>query len=264
MRLVAVTAAILILLGLTFAGCSNDNPVQSWTDAASLNKKPVDPPPTGEGSFGLEAKYTAIGSYPTGGGVFILRLVPGADLTGDVALSISAHKTLNATLTTTMVNAETAIAEVAISPTAQAAVALHYITVTASNQTHEETIQLEVNVIPWGIVSMNTIQEKYGQFEDWLRDEHPELGNFASQKWELYSTYPRIVVVEHYTFLSDDWELRICFHVMIPPYDWSKMLLRPRGQWDPILAAIREWDEGAQDYVISEMPVEDYPIINGY
>ena len=226
MRLVAVAAAILILLGLTLVGCSGDNPVQPWAADTPIDKKPVDPPPTGEGSFGLEAKYTYIGSYATGGGVFILRLVPGADLTGDVALSISAHKTLNATLTTTMVNAETAIAEVAISPTAQAPVALHSITVTASNQTHEEVIQLEVDVIPWGIVSMNTIQEKYGQFEDWLRDEHPELGNFASQRWDLYSTYPRIVVVEHYTFLSEDWELRICFHVMIPPNDWSKMLLR--------------------------------------
>lgn len=264
MRSVSVTAAILILLGLTFVGCSGDNPVQPWAPDGSINNKPVDPPPTGEGSFGLEAKYTYIGSYPTGGGVFILRLVPGADLTGDVALNISALKTLNATLTTTTVNAETPIAEVVISSTAQVPIALHNITVTASNQTHEEVIQLEVDVIPWGIVSMNWAQEKYGQFEDWLRDEHPELGNFASQKWELYSTYPRIVVVEHYTFLSDDWEMRICFHVMIPPYDWSKMLLRPRGQWDPILAAVREWDEGAQDYVISEMPVEDYPIINGY
>lgn len=264
MRNLLVTIAVVICFGLALIGCSTDNSAISSIDAVSLDKKPVDPPVTGEGSFGLEAKYTYIKSYPGGGGVFILRLIPGADLSGDVALTVSATKMLGAQLTTTVVNAGATIAEVTISPTAQVALAMHSLTVTAANQTHQETVVLEAEVVNWGMLSMGIAQEKQTQFVDWLADEHPELGHFANQRWDVYGTYPQILIVEHYTFLSDKWEFRVCFHVMIPPYDWSKMLLRRRGEWEPVLAAIRQWDETDQDYVISEMPVEDYPIIYGY
>ncbi|UCD63855.1 MAG: hypothetical protein JSW34_00055 [Candidatus Zixiibacteriota bacterium] len=253
----------VVLLGVLLSGCSSDNPVQTPIDPGATCKKPT-PPEPGEGSFTLEAKYTYIRSYPTGGGVMLLKIVPGADMSGDVAISIDAHKTLGAQLTTGLLNAESAITELTVSPTRQVPLGLHVVTVTAENQTHQQSLELEVEVFNWGILSMNKAQETLDQFTDWLSDEHPELGNFANQRWELYSTYPLIKIVEHYTFLSDDWEFRICFHVMIPPNDWSKMWLRPRGEWEPVLAAQRAWDDTAGDYVIEEIPVGDYPIYFGY
>lgn len=263
MRKSLAAMAALILVGLFLVGCSADNPVQPSADQIVLGKKPVEPP-TGQGSFTLEAKYTYVRSYPGGGGIYLLRIVPGADLEGDVNLSLSANKFLTAQLTNSIVNSASTVAELTISPTRQVALATHLITVMASNQTHQESIELEVEVVNWGVVSMGIAQEKQDQFIDWMQVEHPELGNFANQQWDVYGTYPQIMIVEHYTFLSDDWEFRICFHVMIPPYDWSKMLLRPRGQWEPVLAAIREWDESSQTYIIHDMPIEDYPIIYGY
>jgi len=263
MRKYTILVAIVVFFGLMFIGCSSDNPVQPTADQIVLEKKPVEPP-TGQGSFTLEAKYTYVRSYPGGGGVYLLRIVPGPDLEGDVALSVSANKYLGAQLTSAVVNSAATIAELTLSPTRQVVLATHIITVTASNQTHEESVELEVEVVNWGIGSMSIAQDKQNEFVAWMQGEHPELGNFNNQQWDIYGTYPQIMIVEHYTFLSDDWEFRICFHVMIPPYDWSKMWLRPRGEWDAILAAIREWDDDLQDYVIHEMPVEEYPIISGY
>ncbi len=264
MKSLTASVAILVLFGLVFVGCSTDNPTHSSVDQTTLEKKPVEPT-TGEGSFTLEAKYTYIRSYPSGGGgVYLLNIVPGADLTGDVAITVSADKTLGAQLTTAIVNGQITITELTLSPTARAALGIHYITVTASNQTHQESIQLEAELLNWGILSMGTATEKQGEFIDWLGDEHPELGNFSSMQWDMYGTYPGIKIVEHYTYLGDEWEFRICFHVMIPPDDWSQMSLRRRGEWDLTLAARREWDEVAQDYLINEIPVEDYPVYFGY
>ncbi len=93
----------------------------------------------------------------------------------------------------------------------------------------------------------------------WLSQHHPEYAAVLDQKWFAYNTYPQIWVVEHWTFLSEDWELRVCFHVMIPPYDWSMMRLRKRGEVNAEFAARRE-----SDGTIYEIPVSDYPIKFGY
>lgn len=263
MRFLFVSAAALICFGLLFVGCSSDNLAGTSVSPTVLDKKPVEPP-TGEGSFTLEAKYTYIRSYPGGGGVYLLKIVPGADLTGDVAVTVSAAKPLTAQLTTSIVNAQSPITEVSLNPTAQASMGMNIITVTATNQTHEETIELEAELFSWGILSMNVATEKHDEFIDWLGDEHPELGNFMRIRWDMYGTYPGIKIVEHYTYLSEEWEFRICFHVMIPPDDWSKMLLRRRGEWEPVLAAERVWDDSAQDYLINEIAVEEYPVYFGY
>ena len=46
---------------------------------------------------------------------------------------------------------------------------------------------------------------------------------------------------------------------MIPPYDWSMLWLRKRGEVEAIFAAKRE-----SDGTVYEIPVGDYPIFYGY
>jgi hypothetical protein len=62
----------------------------------------------------------------------------------------------------------------------------------------------------------------------WLASEHPELGITADTAWDpqFVST---LLVVSHYAYFSDDWELTVAWHNMIPPDDWSEIHLRKRG-----------------------------------
>jgi hypothetical protein len=113
-------------------------------------------------------------------------------------------------------------------------------------------------VVDWGGGGKGTATDKMNDFVTWLETEHPELGSFSARNWFVYGTYPQLLIVEHWTFLDEDWEMRVCYHVMIPPYDWSKILLRRRGEWEPLLAVHRETDG-----TIYEIPVEEYPIM-GY
>jgi len=65
-------------------------------------------------------------------------------------------------------------------------------------------------------------------FTYWLSKNHPELGITNETAWTGTIVNPRILVVMHYLFLSEDWEMYVTWHVMIPPYDWARIYLRHR------------------------------------
>ena len=250
----------LLTAALLLAGCSGDNAVQPrGADQNAVTAELAGNP--GHGSFTLEAKFSKIDSYPMGGGIFIIRLLPGEDFVGNVNLTINAGSRLNAELYRTVLNAETNVTEIVIGPSHSVDLGSHFIDLTATNMDNSETITLEVEIIDWvGTGGYGYAQEKLGEFIPWLEANYPELGTFSDRQWDIYATYPGILVVMHHTFLDMEYELRLSHHVMIPPHDWSKMYLRPRGEWDGIFAAKRECLDGV-NYIIHEIPVEDYGIL---
>jgi hypothetical protein len=72
--------------------------------------------------------------------------------------------------------------------------------------------------------------EVRGRFIPWLAEKHPELGITADTSWKGTIVTPQILVVMHYLFFSDNWEMHVEWHIMIPPYDWERIDLRHR--WD--------------------------------
>ncbi|MDD5263739.1 MAG: hypothetical protein PHU43_02775 [Candidatus Bipolaricaulis sp.] len=66
-------------------------------------------------------------------------------------------------------------------------------------------------------------------FVPWLASEHPELGIDEDTEWIANPLRPHILEVSYYMFLSDEWELVVWWHVMIPPYDWARMYVRHIG-----------------------------------
>ena len=65
-------------------------------------------------------------------------------------------------------------------------------------------------------------------FIPWLAANHPELGITTETEW--MATYARVLmpVVNSYLFFSEEWEMGLALHVMIPPDDWVKIYLRRR------------------------------------
>jgi hypothetical protein len=95
------------------------------------------------------------------------------------------------------------------------------------------------------------------KFTQWLTTTHPELGITNTTTWTGTVVNPMVLVVMHYMFLSEDWEMYLTWHVMIPPYDWAKIYLRHRfnatapsyafeisslqGQTQPIPIEVEDW-----------------------
>lgn len=70
--------------------------------------------------------------------------------------------------------------------------------------------------------------ELLDKFVSWLATNHPELGITENTAWNGTMVSPVWLVVSHYLFFSEEWELHIEWHIMIPPYDWARIDLRHR------------------------------------
>jgi len=122
-----------------------------------------------------------------------------------------------------------------------------------------KTLTLEIEMINWPSNNLPDAIIKRDELINWLENEHPEFGSFTGENCYAYITYPGHLVVEHWTFLYENWEMRICYHVMIPPYDWSMLYLRKHGEVDTFFTAKRE-----SDGTTYEIPTDDYPTFYGY
>lgn len=71
------------------------------------------------------------------------------------------------------------------------------------------------------------------RFVEWLSSEHPELGITPDTAWTPTIVQPHILVVSHYLFFSEDWEMGLQWHIMIAPHDWARIYLRPRDELQP-------------------------------
>jgi hypothetical protein len=244
-RYVSILSGVLIILIIILAGCTND--------------KGVSPRPLDSGSFTIEARYSKIRSYRGGGGVFIVHMEPDDNFTGDIELSVMADSALNARLSTDMLNRQTRIAEITIRPGQSIEIKAHVIELAVIHSDSTRMLIFDVELYQWTSGNVGDAIAKRNEILAWLDDEHPEYDDLSTQEWFAYFTYPEIWVVEHWTFLNLEWEMRLCFHVMIPPHDWSMLQIRKRGETEPVLAARRE-----SDGTVYEIAVSEYPTMFGY
>jgi hypothetical protein len=80
-------------------------------------------------------------------------------------------------------------------------------------------------------------RDRLATFTEWLSNERPELGIDRDTVWSGTALQPKMLVVSHYLFQSDEWEAALEWHVMIAPDDWGRIILRRRWVEDrPSLA----------------------------
>lgn len=72
-------------------------------------------------------------------------------------------------------------------------------------------------------------QELLKPFITYLSEAHPEYNITEDTKWTGTMVSPQWLVVSHYLFFSEDWELHLEWHVMIAPDDWVRIDLRHRA-----------------------------------
>jgi hypothetical protein len=72
------------------------------------------------------------------------------------------------------------------------------------------------------------IAEQYFEFwVGWLAAEHPELGIDETTEWEpMYVS--ALWIVSKYAYWSDEWEMVVAWHEMVPPDDYTEVYLRRR------------------------------------
>jgi hypothetical protein len=110
------------------------------------------------------------------------------------------------------------------------------ITVTLTRGTTVTRTEVPINISRGEDHLLDEAAAYRDRFVTWLEAERPELGITSSTEWIGTPVQPHILVVSHYLFFSEDWEMSVMWHIMIAPHDWSRISLRPRDELSPTLA----------------------------
>jgi hypothetical protein len=112
------------------------------------------------------------------------------------------------------------------------------ITATAADGT-VQTVHRSLPVFPAADERAHDAQPYFSAWVAWLADNHPELGIDAATDWQP-TFVSNFLVVSHYAYWSDDWEMVIAWHNMIPPDDWTDVFLRHRDTENAYSIAFRQ------------------------
>lgn len=103
------------------------------------------------------------------------------------------------------------------------------VTVEGERGAYYDTVQVQLPVVDgFGTGEQDAIVVR-DRFITWLAENHPEFGIDEQTSWTGTCGRPNILVVSHYLFFSEQWEMGISWHVMIAPHDWACIYLRARG-----------------------------------
>jgi hypothetical protein len=131
------------------------------------------------------------------------------------------------------------------------------LTVTATRGTVVREHKLMTVVMPWEDTEASTASEILDEFLPWLAENHPDLGISSAVDFDSVLVAPRLLVVTHRAFFSEDWEIGLSWHIMVAPQDWAQIYLRPRDQMTPTEAfELSSWSTalGGGAYEIREIP----------
>lgn len=109
-----------------------------------------------------------------------------------------------------------------------------------------------IDVVNWSSSYSDEIREMKSTFTDFLIENYSSFNIAENKSMEFMGNIPQILIVEHYLFRSDSWELELSRHVMLTPYDWVRVYLRARNSIQPCWAGtITSWGSG--NHTIYEM-----------
>ncbi len=110
------------------------------------------------------------------------------------------------------------------------------VTVTARRGAEEHQVTKPIVVMPQQDELGPTARDVLDLFLPWLAEQQPELGIGPETELTGMIVAPRLLVVSHYAFLNEDYEIGLAWHIMVPPDDWADIYLRPRDSLRPTAA----------------------------
>jgi len=120
------------------------------------------------------------------------------------------------------------VGEVCVAADPTDAEATGSVTITATRGGVAKSVSRSLPVFPMPDERAADARPHFERWVAWLAAEHPEYGITKEATYEpvFVST---LLVVSHYSYWFEDWEMTVAWHNMIPPDDWSEVHLRRRG-----------------------------------
>jgi len=227
---------VLLLVALVAAACTSgttpsSSPAPSPTAPPSTAPAPSPTPEPSATTFAFDVlppeTPAEVRTAIPGQGVCFLVVVTDA-ATPSEPVTISATAT-GATIRAIEPQSVTPgiVGEVWVVPDPSTVETTAHVAITATRGAVVRTIERSLPVFPMIDERAADAQPYFDRWMAWLVAEHPELGITATTAWqpEFVST---LLVVSHYAWWSQDWEVAVLWHNMIAPYDWTEIQMRHR------------------------------------
>jgi hypothetical protein len=185
--------------------------------------------------------------------VCFLVMVEGSS--GEVELTVSAEGAEVSHIRPSARLQEGTVGEVCVTPAPAAVETTSSVAITASGDGLDVTQERTIGIMPWTDDRRLEAQPYLERWVAWLESAHPDYGITADTEWQSTFVQP-VLIVSHYAYWSDEWEMVISWHVMIPPDDFSEIFLRRRFTESGYSAAFR-MDSFAEDSVPRQIPARD-------
>lgn len=223
-----LAAPLLVVLSLLLAACGSGG---GATPSPSTGPTPAPPSPSPAATgFKLTVVPTAFtGLIHSGAKAILLVSVDGTPGDGPVTLAASAAGAQASVEPAQLLPG--AVAEVTVTGLACPSMCdgvTAQVTVVATRGTIVQRETRAMTLTPEPSQLEADARAHLAPFISWLAANRPELGITATTAFESVAA-PWVLIVEHHLFFSKDWEIDISWHVMIPPDDWSQIVLRHRG-----------------------------------
>lgn len=208
------TGLVLVLTLTTLAACSGEAAPDGDGDEApfTLTVTPPEEPP--------EVRMAIPGQRVP----FLVEVASDSDAPVTITASATGA-TVEEIILEELVPGE--VGEVWVVPEPSSVETTASVTITATRGATEASELRSLPVFPM-VDDRGADAERYFRiWVDWLAAGQPELGITAATEWdpEFVST---LLVVSHYAYFSDEWEMTVAWHIMIPPDDWTEVHLRRR------------------------------------
>ena len=102
-----------------------------------------------------------------------------------------------------------------------------------------------ITIVNWTLTDSSYAETLLEPFISYLSQEKLDFQINETTTWEGICSGIEILIVQHYLFKSEFWEIEVSWHVMIAPHDWVKIYLRRRSDFSPIWSGtIESWSSG--------------------
>jgi hypothetical protein len=129
-------------------------------------------------------------------------------------------------------------------------------TITAARGVVTHVEKRTTRIMPFEDDRAYQAQPYFEMWVDWLATNHPEFAITKATRWN--SSYVlALLIVSHYAYFSDDWEMKVSWHVMIAPDDFTEVYLRHRGTDTTWTHAFR-MDSFSAMTAVHEITPDDY------
>lgn len=120
------------------------------------------------------------------------------------------------------------VAQVVVTPAQASTGKTIKVTITGNQGSSTDKKVVSFNVVEGEDDRQEYAGELLDRFVSWLTTNHPEPGITGDTAWNGTMVSPVWLVVSHYLFFSEEWEVHLEWHVTMPPHDWAKIDLRHR------------------------------------